>query len=167
MIEERALIVGVTNDQQQPMALLEVERKTACGLCGQTRGCGNRIWGKLFHHQQGQFSAKNSIQAAVGQSVIVAIDERSVMHAALLLYFLPIVTMLIVAAIAQALFENELAGLAGALVGLCGSLFWVKGFLAARPHGFSHPEIVRLANAQVMTLHKATPTDTIDKEHHD
>ena len=146
MIEERALIVGLTDDTAMPLAWLEVERKTACGLCGQTRGCGNKVWGKLFRHQQGQFAASNPIQAGIGQSVIVAIDERSVMHAALLLYFLPIVAMLLMAALAQSLFATNAAALMGALAGLVGAWLWVKGFLAARPHGFSRPEIVRLAS---------------------
>lgn len=152
MIEQRALIVGMTGDKAMPLAWLEVERKTACGLCGQSRGCGNKVWGKLFRHQQGQFAASNPIYAAIGQSVIVAIDERSVMHAALLLYFLPIVAMLLIAALAQSLFASNVAALTGALIGLAGAWLWVKGFLAARPHGFTRPEIVRLASDQCITV---------------
>ncbi len=53
MIEERAVILSVSqynHNLSDSTATLEIERKTACGLCGKTRGCGNSIWGKLFAH---------------------------------------------------------------------------------------------------------------------
>lgn len=154
MIEEHALIVSVANTPPH-LAMLEVERAQACGLCGQTRGCGNRAWGNLFQHQQGQFPAINRIQAKVGDVVVVAIDERSVMWAALLLYLLPIITMLVLAAIAQASSDSEWAGLFGAVLGLAAGLLWVKGWLMARPHGFSQPEIVRLASDHTVNIQSA------------
>ena len=48
MIEERAVILSLERDANNissgdSIATLEIERKTACGLCGQTRGCGNSI----------------------------------------------------------------------------------------------------------------------------
>lgn len=145
MIEERAVIVALVPNSEPSLALLEVERQTPCGLCGQTRGCGNKIWGRLFRHQQGQFSARNTIGAEPGQRVMVAIDEQSVMYVALLLYFLPVVVMLMTAALANAFFASQLAALLGAVAGLLGAWFWIKGYLAGRPHGFSQPEIVRFA----------------------
>lgn len=153
MIEERALIVA-TNDQHgdQSLAYLEIERKTACGLCGKTRGCGNQIWGKLFAHHQARFSAKNTIKAQIGQSVIIAIDERAVMHAALLLYLLPLITMLVFAALFSWLFGGDLFAVLGALLGLSLAWLWVKAFLAVRPHGFAWPEVVRLALEQCVTF---------------
>lgn len=144
MIEERAVIVGM-DALQPPLVWLEVDRKNACGLCGLTRGCGNKVWGKLFRHQQGWFIAKNGIQASIGQSVIVAIDERAVMTAALLVYLLPVISMLLLGALAHYVFANEMAALLGTFAGLLIAWGWLKGFLAVRPHGFSQPEIVRLA----------------------
>ncbi len=151
MIEEHALVVSVA-DSLPPLATLEIQRAQACGLCGQTRGCGNSLWGKLFRHQQGRFSVVNGIQAKVGDRVVVAIDERSVMWAALLLYLLPVITMLMLAAIVQASFASEWAGLLGAIAGLTGGLLWVKGLLVARPHGFAQPAIVRLACEQTVQI---------------
>ena len=65
MIEQRAVILSLQSEpsQTQTIATLEIERITACGLCGQTRGCGNSIWGKLFGHQTAAFKAQNRINA--------------------------------------------------------------------------------------------------------
>lgn len=154
MIEERALVVAIDNQiPGQPLAYLEVERKTACGLCGKTRGCGNQIWGKLLAHQQARFSANNSIHAQVGQSVIIAIDEKAVMYAALLLYLLPLITMLVFACLFSLLLGGDLYAVCGAALGLVLAWLWVKGFLAVRPHGFARPEVVRLVTENCVTFH--------------
>ena len=81
MIEERAIILSLESQaDQSSTATLEVVRKTACGLCGQTRGCGNSIWGKLLNHKSVNFTAQNNINAKVGDSVIVGIDAVSYTH---------------------------------------------------------------------------------------
>lgn len=147
MIEERAIITSLLTNEAAPMVLLQVERSVACGLCGKTSGCGNQVWGKLLGHSQTGFKARNTISAQVGQSVIVAIDEHSVMLAALLLYFVPLVLMLLIALIGQWWFSSNLAAMLGAVIGLLVSWRWMKGWLANRPQAFSYPEVVRLAQA--------------------
>lgn len=161
MIEERAVIVGM-DALPKPLVWLEVERKNACGLCGQTRGCGNKVWGKLFRHQQGWFAAKNSIQASVGQSVIVAIDERAVMTAALLVYLIPVVSMLLLGALAHYVFASEMAALVGSIAGLLIAWGWVKGYLAVRPQGFSQPEVVRLADTHNIIIQSNSCHSSLD-----
>lgn len=85
MIEEHAIILSTEGDSEaQSVATIEVVRKTACGLCGKTRGCGNAIWGKIFSHKSTSFKAQNGINAKVGQGVIVGIDESALMKSALL-----------------------------------------------------------------------------------
>jgi len=82
MLEEYAVVLACEGKQ----ATLEIERRTACGLCGQKRGCGNATWGKLLGHQQQGFVAENTVNAKVGDSVIVGIDERAVLNTTLYLY---------------------------------------------------------------------------------
>jgi len=94
MIEESALILSIDpsfDHQTQSVATLEIVRRTACGLCGQKRGCGNALWGKLFAHKASAFKAKNSINAKVGQQVIVGINEQALLKSAFFLYLVPLV----------------------------------------------------------------------------
>ncbi|MGB7816945.1 MAG: SoxR reducing system RseC family protein [Methylotenera sp.] len=151
MIEERAVILSLERDANNissgdSIATLEIERKTACGLCGQTRGCGNSIWGKLFAHQSTAFKAQNRINAKVGDSVIVGINEKALLKSALLLYILPLATMLFGAILATQFSASDSSALIGAVVGLVLGLLWVKGHTMSSSYfTLQQPVILRLA----------------------
>lgn len=146
MIEQNAIILALEPQaDHSSLATIEVVRKTACGICGKTRGCGNAIWGKLFAHKMTSFKALNSINAQVGQSVIVGINERAVMKSALLLYVVPLLTMLIGTILVSALNASNLAAILGAVVGLLAGYFWVKAHIEGRVYYHSQqPQILRL-----------------------
>ena len=148
MIEERAVILSVSQNNHNlsdSTATLEIERKTACGLCGKTRGCGNSIWGKLFAHHSTAFKAQNRINAKVGDSVIVGINERALLKSALLLYIVPLVTMMTGAILMNMYLQNNAGSMIGALVGLVTGLVWVKGHTAASQYFLQQqPVILRL-----------------------
>jgi sigma-E factor negative regulatory protein RseC len=152
MIEERAVILSIghsSHNLSDSTATLEIERKTACGLCGKTRGCGNSIWGKLFAHQSTAFKAQNRINARVGDSVIVGIDERALLKSALLLYILPLVTMMIGAILMNEIVHNNAGSVIGALIGLVTGLVWVKGHTTASRYFLEQqPVILRLATQE-------------------
>lgn len=150
MLEERAVILAVEQDDEGlPVARLEITRKTACGLCGQTRGCGNSLWGKVFAHKSANFVARNPIDARVGDGVIVGIDESAVMKSALLLYMLPLATMFVVAALVASFSGSSLAVLAGAAAGLLLGFAWLREHMVAGKQYFKghQPQILRLDNA--------------------
>ncbi len=151
MIEESAIILTLAQaTDSQSVATLEVVRKKACGLCGQTRGCGNAIWGKLFAHKQASFKAENNINAQVGDHVIVGIDERAVMKSALYLYVVPLVTMLAGAILASQIVRSDLVAIVGAIVGLVGGFVWVKGHASGHAYYKMHqPTILRLDHTDV------------------
>ena len=151
MIEERAVILSLEANENardaSNIAVLEIERKTACGLCGQTRGCGNSIWGKLFAHRSTAFKANNNINASVGQSVIVGINEKALLWSALLLYILPLVTMLIASILTMQVNDSNGVVMLAALAGLIVGLLWVKGFTASNQYFvMQQPIILRLAS---------------------
>jgi len=125
MIEEFAVITKRLDDH----VMLEIERRTACGLCGQKRGCGNATWGKLLGHESHEFAAENVIGANVGDSVVVGIDERVVLNTVFYLYIVPLLTMLIGAVLADVLLNNQFYVILAAALGLLLGFIWVKGHL--------------------------------------
>ena len=149
MIEEQAVILSISNNSHNlsdSTATLEIERKVACGLCGKTRGCGNSIWGKLFAHQSTAFKAQNRINAKVGDSVIVGINEQALLKSALLLYILPLATMMIGAILAKQFLSTDTAAMLGAVLGLVVGFLWVKGHTASSRYFLQQqPVILRLA----------------------
>ena len=149
MLEEHAIVLSISpnsHNLSDSIAVLEIERKTACGLCGKTRGCGNSIWGKLFAHQSTAFKAQNPIKAKVGDSVVVGINERALLKSALLLYIAPLVTMMIGAILMNELMHNNAGAILGALIGLMLGFVWVKGHTTASRYFLEQqPVILRLA----------------------
>jgi len=143
MIEQSAIVLAVDADTEN--ATIEVVRKTACGICGKTRGCGNAIWGKVFAHKGTSFKAKNTVNARVGQSVIVGIDEAAVMKTALLLYLVPLVMMFIGTILISQLHTSDAAAMIGAVAGLILGYLWVKAHTAGRAYYQNQqPKILRL-----------------------
>ncbi len=59
MIEEEAIVIKASKEN----VTLEVVRSKPCGLCGQVRGCGNSIWGKIFSHRSGHIETRNNLNA--------------------------------------------------------------------------------------------------------
>lgn len=126
MIEEYAVVTTTVKN----LATLEIERRTACGLCGQKRGCGNATWGKLLGHKSQTISAENVIDANVGDSVVVGIDERVFLRSVFYLYIVPLLFMLSGAILADTLFDNELYVILAAMSGLVLGFLVVKRYLA-------------------------------------
>jgi sigma-E factor negative regulatory protein RseC len=151
MIEEHAIVTSCHNSQ----ATLEIERRTACGLCGQKRGCGNATWGKLLGHKSHAFEAKNPIKANVGDSVVVGIDEHAMLNSVFLLYVVPLLGLLIGAVLADIYLKNELLVILSAVSGLTLAFLWVKGHLGGRDSAVKsagincQAVILRLANDAV------------------
>ncbi len=125
MIEEYAIVTGRADNQ----ATLEIERRTACSLCGQKRGCGNAAWGKLLGHKSHAFNAENPINANIGDSVVVGIDEHAMLNSVFFLYVVPLLGMLIGAVLADVFLNNEFYVILGAVSGLVLGFVWVKGHL--------------------------------------
>lgn len=154
MFEEQAVVIAIESSQvdNSNLATLEIMRQVPCGICGQTRGCGNSLWGKIFAHKSSAFKASNAINAQVGDSVIVGIDEQVVLKGALLLYALPLVTMMIGALLSTFLFakspgQADLYAVIGAFVGLVLGFIFVKGHTASTKYSLQNqPVILRLAN---------------------
>ena len=155
MIEQHAIILSTENDSQgDELATIEVVRKTACGLCGKTRGCGNAIWGKIFAHNNTSFKARNTIRARVGQNVIVGIDENALMKSALLLYMVPLATMFMGAFLMSQLYESDIAQMLGAFLGLVIGFFWVKGHTTGNLYYQKHQQTVLAWNKEGQEVKK-------------
>ncbi|MFA7350230.1 MAG: SoxR reducing system RseC family protein [Methylotenera sp.] len=150
MIEEYAVVTKCVDG----FALIEIERRTACGLCGQKRGCGNATWGKLLGHKSQTIRAKNEIGAKPGNSVVVGIDERAVLSTVFYLYIVPLLSMLIASVLADILFDNEFYVILAAALGLVLGFLWVKGHLK----GYGDANHAYSSQYQAVILRQANDT---------
>lgn len=122
MIEENAIVT----EQLGTQVRLVIERRTACGICGQTRGCGNATWGKMLGHEDVTIKVDNVIDAKVGERVVVGIEEKAFLNATFLLYVVPLFMLFAGAGVAQTLFKQDVYVILGAIFGLMLGFFMVK-----------------------------------------
>ncbi len=117
MVEQHALVIAIQGQQAQ----VEIVRQKPCGICGQTKGCGVSIWGKLFAHQTGSFAIDNTLQAKVGDRVILAVEDGTVISIASLAYGMPLVMLLVGGIVGQQFVRltnsNDVNALIGAVIG--------------------------------------------------
>jgi sigma-E factor negative regulatory protein RseC len=127
MIEEQAVVIKASKER----VTLEVVRTKPCGLCGQVRGCGNSIWGKIFSHQSGRIETRNDLNAKLGDIVILGIDETLILKSSLMLYGVPLLLMFLGMLLANSFAKEmvELYTLIGAVTGLFLGIVMIKRFI--------------------------------------
>jgi sigma-E factor negative regulatory protein RseC len=127
MIQENAIIVSV----DQNVASLEIIRNKPCGLCGQSRGCGISIWGRLFGHRPNIFKAQNTVNASVNQIVVVGVEESALLWSSFAVYGIPLALLIVGAVLGSTVFSDALHAdrntALGASLGLFTGYLWLKG----------------------------------------
>jgi sigma-E factor negative regulatory protein RseC len=102
MIEENGHVIAVEND----MALIEIERKSICSACSVNKGCGAGVLSKVVGNKRFQLTAHNSVNANVGDEVIVGIEDNMLVKSSFAVYIVPLLLLFV-----GAWFGNSIAGL--------------------------------------------------------
>lgn len=145
MIEEQVKVVAVENGQ----LLLEAQTKSACGSCDARKGCGTSVLSKVIGKKFTRFSVKNTINAQVGDTVIVGLPERALLGGSVMVYLLPVTIMLLAALLAEVLMRPTVPGrdilvAASSFAGLIsGMLFTRRYFSSDRSRTAYTPVILR------------------------
>jgi len=118
MIEESGTVVAVHGDS----VWVQTIRQSACQSCSARAGCGQRVLARMSGGRASQVLVANGLGARVGDQVVIGIAEQALMKASLLVYFMPLVFLVLAAVAAdQWLGAGEggsiLAGLAGLAAG--------------------------------------------------
>ena len=92
---------------------------SGCGRCHEAGGCGSNLLNQSLRPKKLNFyRLPNRIGAKVGDCVVVAVPEGAVLRAAALAYLLPVLFLIVGAAIGTALSDHDVSALAGAGAGL-------------------------------------------------
>jgi sigma-E factor negative regulatory protein RseC len=145
MIEALAVVVKVEGQQ----VWIESGQQSACGSCQQQASCAsNAVSGAM---KSKSVAVDCGMALKVGDEVMVAIDEKHLLHASLLLYFVPLIAMFTGAGLADWLLADnaqyaDLWEAGSAMVALMVSLYSIhktQKQVAGKPA--SRPAIVRKA----------------------
>ncbi|MFZ5522939.1 MAG: SoxR reducing system RseC family protein [Pseudomonadota bacterium] len=122
-LETRAVVIRIDGQHAMVMA----DQADGCEQCA-GKGCGAGKLSRLFCSKPRQFQVINPVNAGVGDEVIVSVAEGAVMRGIVLVYLMPLVLLLIGAALGNwlQLGQSDSYAAAGAMSGL------VVGFAIAR-----------------------------------
>ena len=123
MIEETALVVKCEGE----FAWVEAQRKTACGQCAANKACGTGVLAKIWGQKTAQMKAINKVHAHKGETVLVGLQENALVQGSLIIYLLPIVSMILFAIFGEQMAEQwQLASAEASSI-----VFGLIGFLIA------------------------------------
>jgi len=97
MIEEQAQVIEIKGDK----LILQAQRQSACGSCAANKGCGTALLSKVVGRKFSRFQADNSINANVGDMVVVGLPEDALLKGSMVMYIIPILGMLVFALLAD------------------------------------------------------------------
>ncbi|WP_288373165.1 SoxR reducing system RseC family protein, partial [uncultured Marinobacter sp.] len=115
MITETGKVVALKGDR----AWVQTIRTSACQSCSARSGCGQRALASVSGGRANQILVANTVDARVGDEVVIGVDEQSVLTASLAVYGLPLVLMVLGSIGAYRwLGATDLVAITGALAGL-------------------------------------------------
>ncbi len=105
MIEETARVIGIEDDQ----LLLEAQTKTACNACEVKQGCGTSVLSKVVGRKFTHFRAPNTVNAKIGDEVVVGLAEEAMLKGSLFVYLFPLIAMIGFTLLADVLLQADTA----------------------------------------------------------
>jgi len=111
---------------------ISADRHSACSACSAKKSCGQGAMSDWVSGKSVEMSVVNptGLLPQVGQSVVIGLEEGSLMRASMLVYLLPLLMLVVLAMAARGLGAGEgiqvLCGLAGLAVGFA-AVRWYTG----------------------------------------
>jgi sigma-E factor negative regulatory protein RseC len=127
MLEETGYVVSVEGDY----AWVETSRKSACQSCTVNKGCGTSVLAKMFGEKTNHIRAKNTLDATVGDEIVLGMQEGGLVKGSLIIYALPLLFMILSSMLAEHFltFGSQTDEFVTIFAGLFGL---VAGFLVVR-----------------------------------
>jgi sigma-E factor negative regulatory protein RseC len=136
MIEETGTVVSV----EQNAVWVQTIQKSACSSCGAEKNCGQNTLLESFTGKPGsqksviraQLKASDTNSYQVDDQVVIGVPEQTVVYGTLLLYLLPMTTLILAVVIAYSWGASDAGMALGAVLGL------LAGGMLVRFHSRRH-----------------------------
>jgi sigma-E factor negative regulatory protein RseC len=93
MLEEHGIVV----DADSYFAWVETVRKSSCGQCAESKGCGTAALAEVVGNKPTRIRVQNTLAAKTGDHVVIGLEESALLRSSLTLYMLPLVCLFIMA----------------------------------------------------------------------
>lgn len=143
MIEEQVEVVEVLGTQ----LILQARTKSVCGSCAVNKGCGTSLLAKVVGRKLTRFEVENSVNAVVGDSIVVGIKENALLQGSLIMYILPIACMFIFAiscdfALPVTIAARDLIVAGMSILGLITGSLWSKWYFQRQSNAENFSPVV-------------------------
>ncbi len=97
MIEEQAIVLKVEGDY----VWVQTQRQSSCGQCSVKSGCGTSILSQVLGNKATHVRCHNqhSQHLVQGERVLVGLHESALLSGSLLVYFVPLLAMIVFAGV--------------------------------------------------------------------
>ena len=151
MIEEWATVSRVAPGR----AWLQADRRLGCQRCEAGQGCGGGLLGKLVGNRRIEIEVEHQIEGlAAGDAVVIGFPEATLLRGSLLAYGLPMLCLLVGAALGSWLIGGFVAAALGGVGGIAAGWLLART-LSAKMH--IQPRILRRVGAEVRAQCWADP----------
>ncbi len=143
MIEQTGKVVAV----EQGIAWVQTVQQSTCSTCSANKGCGTAVLNKLSSGRVMQMPFKDHLGVDVGDSVVVGIPDDALLKASFLVYFMPLLLLVLGAVLADKLWpDNEIYSVLAGLSGLFFGFILVKIMASSsRMAADTQPVLIRRA----------------------
>lgn len=105
MIEEKARVIAIEKGQ----LVLEAQTRATCSSCAARQGCGTSVLSRWVGRKFTRFQVPNTVDARVGDEVVVGLAEDAMLRGSVLVYLLPLLAMIGLALLADNLISTDAA----------------------------------------------------------
>ncbi len=104
MIVENAQVVAIDGQY----AVVQTQRRSACHACSVNRGCGIPVLNSLIPNRICSLKVLNPVHANIGDKVEIGVSESGLVKGALILYVLPLISVVVSIVAASVIFGSHL-----------------------------------------------------------
>lgn len=159
MIEELAVIV--VSDENG--IWVEPKRQSVCGQCSVKKGCGTAVLETILGKKPTQIEVISDIPVLPGDQVIIGMEEQALVHGTFLVYALPLILMILGAALGQTLgghvalfnqlFDQEMMSIIFAFLGFtCGYFMARHRINSSLRYNELLPVVLRQSHSLAVTI---------------
>jgi sigma-E factor negative regulatory protein RseC len=130
VLEEEGKVLSIQGEDAEVVP----ETRSTCGSCAAKSGCGTSLLSSLFPQRHRSFRARNTVNARIGDRVLIGLDESALQIASLLVYLAPLLGLIGGGILGDKLAEvlmpefTELLSIVAGAAGFAGVLFVVRKY---------------------------------------
>ena len=125
-------IIELHENADPPLAVVEVVSSRRCARCAAGRGCGAGLLGGRERVHRVDATIRDNLAVGTGDRVQISLDPLEVLRGAFMAYGVPLVAIVLAAAVAWFAGWSETATVVAAIVGMATGIAVARSYLRRR-----------------------------------